>query len=91
MLKFLQRSILGPTIFQLYINDLPDDITCNIIIYAANTTLWSKRDKASDLWQQLELASEVESDLRDTIVDWGQGVACSFQCWKNSTSFIWPV
>ena len=91
MLKFLQGSILGPTIFQLYINDLPDDVTCNITIYAVNTTLWSKRDQASDLWQQLELASEFESDLRDTTVDWGQGVACWFQCWKNSTSFIWPV
>ena len=91
MLKFLQGSILGPTISQLYINDLPDDVTCNITIYAVNTTLWSKRDQASDLWQQLELASEFESDLRDTTVDWGQGVACWFQCWKNSTSFIWPV
>ena len=29
----------------------------------------SKCDQASDLWQQLELASELESDLQDT-VDW---------------------
>ena len=28
-------------------------------------------DQASDLWQQLELASEFESDLRD-VVDWGR-------------------
>ena len=28
-------------------------------------------DRFSDLWQQLELASELESDLRDT-VDWGK-------------------
>ena len=28
------------------------------------------RDRASDLWQQLELGSELESDLRDTM-DWG--------------------
>ena len=27
--------------------------------------------RQSDLWQQLELASELESDLRDT-VDWGK-------------------
>ena len=33
-------------------------------------TLYSKCDQASDLWQQLELASELESDLRGT-VDWG--------------------
>ena len=28
--------------------------------------LYSKCDQTSDLWQQLELASELESDLRDT-------------------------
>ena len=33
--------------------------------------LYSKCDQASDLWQQLELPSELESDLRDT-VDWGK-------------------
>ena len=65
-----EGSVLGPTILLLYINDLPDDVTCNIAIYADDTTLYSKCDQASDLWQQLELASELESDLRDT-VGWG--------------------
>ena len=50
-----QGSILGPTPFLLYINDLPDDVICNIAIYADDTTLYS----ASDLWEQLELASEL--------------------------------
>ena len=59
-------SILGPTLFLLYINDLPDDIICNNAIYADDTTLYSKCDQASDLWQQFELASELESDLQDT-------------------------
>ena len=58
-----QRSILGLTLFLLYINDLLHDVTCNIAIYADDATLYSKCDQASDLWQQLELASELESDL----------------------------
>ena len=38
--------ILGPPFFLLYINDLPDDVTCNIAIYADDTTLYCKCDKA---------------------------------------------
>ena len=34
-----QGSVLGPTIFQQYISDLPDDVVCNIAIYADSTVL----------------------------------------------------
>ena len=49
-----QSSILGPTLFFLYINDLSDDVICNIAICADDTTLYSKCDQASDLLQQLD-------------------------------------
>ena len=50
-----QESILGPTLFLL---SIPVFLICNIAIYA-DTTLYSKCDHASDLWQQLEFTSEL--------------------------------
>ena len=78
-----QGSILGPTVFLLCTDDLPDDVICNISIYADNNNLYSKCDQASDLWQQLELTSELESDLRDT-ADWGKKWLVDFNAGKLS-------
>ena len=46
-----QRSILGLTLFLLYINGLPDGVISGTGIYADDTTLYSGCDEASDLWQ----------------------------------------
>ena len=73
-------SILGPTLFLLDIND--DDVICTIAIYGDDTALYSKCDQTSDLWQQLELASELESDLRDTL-DWGRKWLVNFNAGKT--------
>ena len=78
----LWGSILGPTPFLLYINNLPDHAICDIAIYADDTTFYSKCDQASDLWQQLELVSELESDLWDT-VDWGRKWLVDFNAGKT--------
>ena len=77
-----QGFILGPTLFLLYINDLSDDVICDVAIYADDTSLYFECDQGSDPWQQLELASELESDLRDT-VDWSRKWLVDFNAWKT--------
>ena len=56
------------------------------------TTLYSTCDQTSDLWQQLQLASKLESDLRHT-VDWGRKWLVDFNelekfKWFRFTSLI---
>ena len=58
-----QGFILGPTLFLLYINNLPDDVIFNIAIYADASTLYSRCDQTPDLWQQVDFTSELESNL----------------------------
>ena len=58
-------------------------------LYADDTTLYSKCDQTSDLWQHLELTSELESDLQDT-VDWGRKLISMLEklYWFRLTSLI---
>ena len=85
----LQGSILGSILFLLYINDLPDNDICNIAIYANDTTLCSKCDQASNLLQQLDLVSKLETDLWD-IVDSGRKWLVDFSTGKTELiSFDW--
>ena len=77
VLEFLKAPFLFLhfSLFLLYINDLPNSVICNIILY-------SKCDQASELWQQLESASELESDLRKT-VNWGRKSLVDFNAGKT--------
>ena len=65
-----QGSILCPTLLLLYINDTTYDVIFNIAKYADDAILYCKCEETSYSRQQLQLASELESDQRGT-VDWG--------------------
>ena len=61
---------------------IADDIICNITIYADDTTLYSKCDQAFDLWQQIDLTFELESDIQDP-VNWGKKWLVDFNAVKT--------
>ena len=54
----------------------------SVILLAGDTTVYSKSDQASDLWQKLELASKLEFDLQGT-VDWSQKLLVDFNAWEK--------
>ena len=81
MLDFFKALFSVLHFFLLHINDLPDDVICNIA-NADDTTLYSNCDLGSDLWQQPELAAELESDIRYT-VDWGRNWLVDFNAGKT--------
>ena len=81
-----QGSILGWTLFLVHVIDRPHDIICGIGIYVDDTTLYSQRDQASVLWQEVKLTSKLEFDLPDT-VDWGRNWLVDFNAGK--TQLVW--
>ena len=81
-----QVFILVSTLFLLYINSVPNDAIC--IMLFVLMILFPPINLVSGLWPQVLLASQLESDLWDTV---DLGNKWFVQCWKNSTSFILPV
>ena len=49
-----QGSILGPLLFIIFVNCLPDVVTCKTVMYADDTSLMCKAKNVDDLKAQLE-------------------------------------
>ena len=70
-----QGSIIGPTLFLLFINDLPNHIINSMVdIYADDTTIYRCTSKNVD---DEKVASDLSSDL-ENVVEWGKTWHVSF-------------
>ena len=63
----LQGSVLGPTLFLIFINDLPDNILSKLAVYADDTTVHSCLGKTNDVFDKIEMAAELAVDLRTVV------------------------
>ena len=57
-----QGSVLGPVLFLLYVNDLPDWIKCSMRMFADDMKIWNIVTSASD-------CSDLQMDI-DVLVQW---------------------
>ena len=66
-----QGSILGLTLFLLYINDLPDGIISKLVMYADDTALFNPTEQPKVNCQQRQQLCDVLNKDLQTISKWG--------------------
>ena len=75
-----QGSVLGPTLFLIFINDLPDDILNSFIdIFADDSTLYSSSSSTNDI---NSVTQNLTADL-SSIIKWGEKWLVTFNPTKT--------
>ncbi len=57
-----QGSVLGPILFLIFVNDLPDVLSGNVLLFADDVKLISARSQYEDLHQNLQAAFQRSED-----------------------------
>ena len=75
-----QGSLLGPTLFLIFINDLPKNTLKSLVnIYADDTTVYGSTSETAD---DQSLAEHLSADL-ENVVEWGKTWLVSFNSRKT--------
>ena len=69
-----QGSVLGPLLFLIYINDLDDNITSNVLKFADDTKVFRRFNSDGD-------KQHLQNDL-DRLVEWSEKWQMLFNFWK---------
>ena len=86
-----QESILGPTRYLLYINDLSNDVIFNIAIYADDTTLYPKCDQAFNFASEGWLLVRSEKSVINGSNDKGSFYARVLPCCKRNVKILFKI
>ena len=76
-----QGSVLGPTLFLVYINDLPDTVLSQLAMYADDSTLFAISPDSSNSSRR-DVASALGQDL-ERVLNWGNDWLVTFNSKKT--------
>ena len=77
-----QGSVLGPNLFLIYIHDLEEGVTCNILNFADDTKLFRKTKEIRD-------KQKLQDDI-DKLVRWSEKWQMLFNFGKCRCLHTWP-